>query len=86
MPTFSLRLDPPPPLDRGRLVATMRRSADRFGRPREDVAKQIEEALVRRGVNVGPSRQAPATMGSAQQGDPEITDDTQPSAKQNPNT
>jgi hypothetical protein len=84
--TFSLRLDPPPPVDRGRLVATMRRSADRFGRPREDVAKQIEEALVRRGVNVKPAGQASATAQTAQQGDQKITGDTQPTAKQNPQT
>ncbi|HWO72215.1 MAG TPA: type IV secretory system conjugative DNA transfer family protein, partial [Dehalococcoidia bacterium] len=86
LPTFSLRLEPPPPVDRGRLVATMRRSAERFGRPREQVAKEIEDALVRRGVNVTPSGHSSATVRSAQQGDQGITDDTQPTAKQNPKT
>ncbi len=86
LPTFSLRLDPPPPVDRGRLVATMQRSAERFGRPREDVAKEIEDALVRRGVNVKPAGQASATTHTAQQGGQKITDDTQPTAKQNPKT
>ncbi len=84
LPTFSLRLDPPPNVDRARLLAVARRSAERFGRPRQDIAKEIEEALVRRGVTVAPSGQARTTEGSAQQGDQEITNDTQPTAKQNP--
>ncbi len=86
VPTFSLRLDPPPPVDRGRLVALMRRSADRFGRPREDVAKEIEDALVRRGVTVAPSGQARTTAATTQQVDREIPEDTQPTAKHNPKT
>ena len=86
LPTFSLRLDPPPPFDLGRILATAARSAERFGRPREAVAKQIEDALVRRGVNVKQAGQASATTQTAQQGDQKITDDTQPTAKQNPRT
>jgi hypothetical protein len=84
LPTFSLRLEPPPPVDRERLLAVAARSAERFGRPREEVVKQIEKALVRRGVNVAPSGHSSATVGSAQQGDEEMLDDTQPTGKQNP--
>lgn len=83
LPAFSLRLDPPPPLDRARLLATAARSAERFGRPRAEVAKEIEDALVRRGANVAPSGQA-TKVKVAQEGVDEAPDDTQPTARQDP--
>jgi hypothetical protein len=82
LPTFSLRLDPPPSVDRGRLLAVARRSAELFGRPGEQVAKEIDDALAGRGVKVVPSGQASATVETAQQG----TDEVQPTEKQNPKT
>ncbi|MDI6857187.1 MAG: TraM recognition domain-containing protein [Dehalococcoidia bacterium] len=84
LPTFSLRLDPPPPLDRARLLVTATRSAERFGRLREEVAKEIDDALVRRGVNIGPSGQAVPGVGSARDGEEELPDEVRPTEKHNP--
>ena len=84
LPTFSLRLDPPPSVERGRLVAMVRRSAERFGRPGEQVAKEIDDALAGRGVRVVPSGQASATARSAQQGADKAPDEVQPTGKEDP--
>jgi hypothetical protein len=46
LPAFSLRLDPPPPTSPARLKAVIERSAERYGRPREQVAQEIEELIV----------------------------------------
>lgn len=48
LPAFSLRLDPPhsPNVAKATLIA--RRSAQRFGRPRDEVAEEITEILQRR--------------------------------------
>jgi hypothetical protein len=46
LPAFSLRLDPPPPTNPDRLREVIERSAERYGRPREQVAREIEELVV----------------------------------------
>lgn len=46
---FSLQVDPPPAFDAVRVQAIARRSAERYGRPREDVAREIEAVLRLRG-------------------------------------
>jgi hypothetical protein len=47
LPAFSLRLDPPPPTDSRRLKSVIERSAERYGRRREDVAQEIEDLVIR---------------------------------------
>jgi len=84
LPTFSLRLDPPPTAAPDRVAAIARRSAERFGRSREEVAKEIDDALARRGVRLGPS----GPMGASAEGAPEepedLPDEPQPTGKANP--
>lgn len=48
MPTFRFRLLPPPKGDPARAEEVRRRSAERYGRPREEVERQIEEAMAAR--------------------------------------
>jgi hypothetical protein len=43
--TFSFRVDAPPPLDRDAAGAIARRSAERVGRPRDEVIAEVERAL-----------------------------------------
>jgi hypothetical protein len=57
LPAFSLRLDPPPPTDASRLQAIVRRSAERYGRPRAQVAAEIEAVLRQRDPPPKPERQ-----------------------------
>ncbi len=49
LPPFSFRVDPPPPPDHGRRDAVVRRSAERYGRARGDVEREIAAAVVARG-------------------------------------
>ncbi len=84
LPTFSLRLDPPPSVDRERLLAVARRSAERFGRPGEQVANEIDNALAGRGVRVVPSGHASATVKTDEQRADKVPDEPQPTEKQNP--
>jgi hypothetical protein len=84
LPTFSLRLDPPPPVDRGRLLEMVRRSAERFGRPGEQVAKEIDDALAGRGVRVMPPDQASVMAETAQRRTRDVPCEVGPTAKENP--
>jgi len=52
-PAFSLRLDPPAPLDQSRIAAIAAESAARFGRPREEVARHIDQILTARAATAG---------------------------------
>ncbi len=50
---FSLRLDPPSPLDLSRIAAIAAESATRFGRPREEVAKELDQVFAARASKLG---------------------------------
>lgn len=50
---FSLRLDPPAPLDSSRIAAIAAESATRFGRPREEVARHVDAVLAVRALATG---------------------------------
>jgi len=52
-PALSLRLDPPAPLDPSRIAAIAAESATRFGRPREEVARQVDQILAARALGTG---------------------------------
>ncbi|MGE3073880.1 MAG: TraM recognition domain-containing protein [Dehalococcoidia bacterium] len=52
-PAFSLRLDPPSPLDPSRIAAIAAESAARFGRPREEVAKELDQVFASRAGKLG---------------------------------
>ncbi|MDO8613539.1 MAG: type IV secretion system DNA-binding domain-containing protein, partial [Dehalococcoidia bacterium] len=83
LPAFSVRLDPPPPIDRERVAAISRRSAERFGRPREEVLAEIDKALAERGGLGGPLT-TPQT-GKTDDGDnEEAKGEPQPTARANP--
>ena len=84
--TFSLRLDPPPVAVPDRVTAIARHSAQRFGRPREEVAKEIDDALARRGVNLRPSGPTGAVAEAAPEEVEELPDEPQPTGKANPKT
>ncbi|HEU0075733.1 MAG TPA: type IV secretory system conjugative DNA transfer family protein [Dehalococcoidia bacterium] len=68
LPTFSLRLDPPPPTDAQRLQAIIDRSAVRYGRPRDQVAREIEAILVQRDPPAKTERQGSKRGASAAAG------------------
>jgi hypothetical protein len=84
LPTFSLRLDPPPSTVPDRVAAIAHRSAERFGRPREEVAREIDDALARRGVRLGPSSPTGAAHEAAPEEAEELPDEPQPTGKANP--
>jgi hypothetical protein len=65
LPTFSLHLDPPPAPSRERLAAIALRSAERFGRPRADVAESIAAILQKREPLPKPSRTAGGSQSPA---------------------
>ncbi|MCZ7576345.1 MAG: type IV secretory system conjugative DNA transfer family protein [Dehalococcoidia bacterium] len=52
-PAFSLRLDPPAPLDPSRISVIAERSAARFGRAREEVAKEVDQVFAARALKTG---------------------------------
>ncbi len=52
-PAFSLRLDPPAPLDSWRIAAIAAASATRFGRPRDEVARQVDQVFAARASKLG---------------------------------
>ena len=54
LPVCSLRVDPPPPIDREKVRAIAERSAERIGRPREEVFAEIERTLSERGEAIRP--------------------------------
>jgi hypothetical protein len=68
------------------VAAIAHRSAERFGRPREEVAKEIDDALTRRGVRLGPSGPAGASAEAAPEDAEELPDEPQPTGKANPKT
>jgi len=80
LPAFSVRLDPPAPIDRERVAAIAERSAQRFGRPREDVLKEIDAVFAARGVKVGPADGGAQADGAADQ---KLPDEVSPSEKEN---
>ena len=69
---FSFRVDPPPATVPGRARAIARRSAERVGRPREQVVREITQALWERSPSA-PSgrrgRKSPEELAEAAQGD-----------------
>jgi hypothetical protein len=69
--TFSLRLDPPAPHDPSRIAAIAAESATRFGRPREEVAKEVDQVFAARALATG--KQVPAEVA-------EVLTASQPSA------
>lgn len=56
LPVSSLRIDPPPPMNRDRVRAIAARSAERIGRPREQVWVEIESVLASRVPPSPPSK------------------------------
>lgn len=50
---FSLRLDPPAPPDPSRIAAIAAESAARFGRPREEVANEVDRVFAARAIKLG---------------------------------
>ncbi|MFN8507586.1 MAG: type IV secretory system conjugative DNA transfer family protein, partial [Dehalococcoidia bacterium] len=52
-PAFSLRLDPPTPVDSERVAAIAAQSATRFGRARADVAQEVDRVFAARGLKLG---------------------------------
>jgi hypothetical protein len=83
LPAFSVRLDPPPPLDPERVAAIAERSAQRFGRPREEVLKEIDAVFAARGLKVGPADGAAAADSAADQGVESVPEEVSPSEKEN---
>lgn len=51
--TFSLRLDPPAPRDPSRIAAIAAESATRFGRPRAQVARVVDQVFAARALATG---------------------------------
>jgi hypothetical protein len=84
LPTFSLRVNPPMGADRERVRAIAHRSAQRYGRPRDEVAAEIDAALrqhlerrpVTTSKGAGSEGASVSTAGAPQ--------NTQPTAQVNP--
>ncbi len=83
LPAFSVRLDPPPPVDPERVSAIAKRSAERFGRPREDVLAEIDAVFAARGVKVGPTEGEAAASSAADEGVRSLPEEVSPSEKEN---
>ncbi|MBA4181325.1 MAG: hypothetical protein C0506_12110 [Anaerolinea sp.] len=81
---FSLRLDPPAAMDASRVDAIAARSAQRFGRAREEVAEEVDRVLTARGLKLGthPPDAVRAALGVGTYGGE--TDPVQTSRAQNP--
>ena len=82
LPVCSLRVDPPPPVNQEKVRALAQRSAERIGRPREEVWAEIERTLSERGGSAGPpaAQDRPRDSGEAPAG---VTE-SQPTARTNP--
>ncbi|NJD64427.1 MAG: hypothetical protein FIB00_04155 [Chloroflexi bacterium] len=52
-PAFSLRLDPPKAVDPARIAAIAASTADRFGRSRAEIARQVDRVFAARATKVG---------------------------------
>jgi hypothetical protein len=80
---FSLRLDPPAPLDPSRIAAIAAESAMRFGRPREEVARQVDQVFAARALTTG--KQTPPQVAELlTAGQPHIGDQLQLTAVKDP--
>jgi hypothetical protein len=83
LPAFSLRLNRPPAVDAGRVETIARRSAERYGRPRDEVRAEIARILDRRAGVVG--RAAVPVQGQTEEtADEEEPEGTRPTARSNP--
>jgi len=82
LPAFSLLVDPPPPSNAERVRAIATRSAELFGRPREEVWAEIEGKLSLRGNVVKPA--GVGTVVGAQNDQEQANSDPQPTTKNNP--
>jgi hypothetical protein len=84
LPTFSLRLDPPPAFHAERVQSIARRSAERFGRPRQEVLAEIDRVLAEHGGLAGtPAAQGWPTLADGQAQDP-TESETSPTSRVNP--
>src|SRR5450759_37061 len=81
VPVGSLRVDPPPPFDRKKVHAIAERSAERIGRPREEVWAEIERTLSER---VPPTRPTAESQDQAAGGEKAVVvTEPQPTAQTN---
>jgi len=63
MPTFRFRLLPPPQADMERAEEVRRRSAEKYGRPREEVQRAIDQRIAERGApDAGPGFVLPTNV------------------------
>ncbi|MEZ4503962.1 MAG: type IV secretion system DNA-binding domain-containing protein [Dehalococcoidia bacterium] len=74
-PAFSFSVDPPPITTPGRAAAIARRSAFRFGRPRDEVVEEIMGTLAERSPETG-------SGGRSQKSAAELADETAEPAKE----
>lgn len=82
LPVSSLRIDPPPAMNRERVRAIASRSAERIGRPREEVWAEIEQVLATRVPPAPPKKPpVPPTDGDHP---PEASPEPDPTARKNP--
>jgi hypothetical protein len=84
LPAFSLRLDRPPAVDVNRLQAIARRSAERYGRPRDEVRAEIARILDRRAGVVGRADLPVQGQTEEPADDEEESEETRPTAHSNP--
>jgi hypothetical protein len=82
LPAFSLRLSRPPAVDAGRVETIARRSAERYGRPRDEVRADIARILDLRAGVVG--RAPLPVQEQTEEADDEETEGTRPTARSNP--
>jgi hypothetical protein len=82
LPVCSLRVDPPPPVDRDKVRAIAARSAERVGRPREEVWSEIEAVLAQR-VPPAPPASKPQDQSGGSRASTAATE-TQPTGQTNP--
>ena len=84
LPTFSLRLNRPAPVDVARVEAIAQRSAERYGRPREEVRAEVARILDRRAGVVGRAGLPVQEDTDAGAMDDEEPEETRPTAHSNP--
>jgi hypothetical protein len=82
LPALSLRLNRPPPVDVTRVEAIARRSAERYGRPRDEVRAEVARILDQRAGVVG--RAGLPVHGQTEAADEEEPNHTRPTARSNP--
>jgi len=84
LPTFSLRLNRPPPVSVTRTEAIARRSAEHYGRPRDEVRAEVARILDRRAGVVGRAPIPVHGRTEAATDDEEEPGETRPTAHSNP--